>query len=123
MAYVSNESGQRQVYVRHFPAGDDKWKISTAGGVQPRWRRDNGQELFFVTPESKFMAVPVKAAVGSKFLFDAPTPLFETHLDTAGVAMRYDVAADGTKFFVETTPASSPARLTVWVNWFAGLKR
>jgi serine/threonine protein kinase len=123
MAYVSNESGQRQVYVRPFPTGDDKWKISTAGGVQPRWRRDNGQELFFVTPESKFMAVPVRAVAGSKLSFGAPTPLFETHLDAAGVAMRYDVAADGTKFFVETEAASSPARLTVWVNWLAGLKR
>ena len=122
MAYVSTESGQRQVYVRPFPAGDDKWKISTAGGVQPRWRRD-GQELFFVTPEGKFMAVPVKAGAGSKLSFGSLTPLFETHLDTAGLAMKYDVAADGTKFFVETEAASSPARLTVWVNWLAGLKR
>jgi hypothetical protein len=45
MAYTSDESGQREVYIRPFPAADGKWKISTAGGEQPRWRGD-GKELF-----------------------------------------------------------------------------
>jgi hypothetical protein len=40
MAYTSDESGQREVYVRAFPSGDGKWKISTTGGEQPRWRGD-----------------------------------------------------------------------------------
>jgi hypothetical protein len=57
------------------------------------------------------------------FEFGALVPLFETHLDAAGIALRYDVTADGTKFFIETMAASSPARLTVWVNWIAGLKK
>src|SRR5215467_6361045 len=30
MAYTSDESGQRQVYVRNFPAGDHQWTISIA---------------------------------------------------------------------------------------------
>ena len=47
MAYTSDESGQREVYVRPFPVSDGKWRISTAGGEQPRWRGD-GKELFFV---------------------------------------------------------------------------
>ena len=46
MAYVSDESGQREVYVRPFPASGGIWRISTAGGEEPRWRGD-GKELFF----------------------------------------------------------------------------
>jgi eukaryotic-like serine/threonine-protein kinase len=124
MAYVSDESSQREVYVRPFPVSDGKWKVSTGGGVQPRWRGD-GNELFFVTPEGKMMAVPVKAIAGPKPSFEPGTPvaLFDAHLDTAGLAVRYDVTLDGTRFFVETIAASSPARLTVWANWITGLKK
>src|SRR3989442_9447314 len=32
MAYVSNESGRNEVYVRPFPSGEQKWQISVNGG-------------------------------------------------------------------------------------------
>ena len=45
LAYVSNETGSGEVYVRPFPAVDDgKWRISSAGGEEPRWIQQ-GQEL------------------------------------------------------------------------------
>src|SRR5262249_2352943 len=37
IAYVSNESSQNEVYVRPFPAGNGKWRVSTSGGSEPRW--------------------------------------------------------------------------------------
>src|SRR5207342_694833 len=40
IAYVSDESGSRQVYVRSFPGAGVKVPISTAGGIQPAWSRD-----------------------------------------------------------------------------------
>jgi hypothetical protein len=40
MAYTSDESGQREVYIRPFPAGGGQWKISVGGGEQLRWRGD-----------------------------------------------------------------------------------
>jgi len=122
--YTSDESGQREMYVQPFPVGNNKWKISTMGGVQPHWRGD-GKELFFATPDGKIMAVSIKSSVAPKPLFEAgaPSPLFETHLDTTGIAIRYDVTSDGKRFFVETSAASSPARLTVWSNSLTGLKR
>jgi Tol biopolymer transport system component len=55
MAYTSDESGQREVYVRPFPSGDGQWKVSTAGGEQPRWRAD-GRELYFVRADGAMMA-------------------------------------------------------------------
>ena len=47
IAYCSDESGRKEVYVRRFPQGADKWQVSFNGGAQPRWSRD-GQELFYV---------------------------------------------------------------------------
>src|SRR4029079_6428444 len=46
LAYVSDESGLFEVYIRPFPTGDGKWRVSNAGGSEPRWR-SNGQELFY----------------------------------------------------------------------------
>jgi hypothetical protein len=39
IAYVSDESGQHEVYVRPFPAGASKWKVSSNGGREPRFLR------------------------------------------------------------------------------------
>ena len=46
IAYVSDESGSDEVYVRTFPPSEGRWQISTHGGTRPRWRAD-GRELFF----------------------------------------------------------------------------
>ena len=40
LAYASNESGRYEIYIRPFPEPSGKWQVSTAGGTQPRWRRD-----------------------------------------------------------------------------------
>jgi hypothetical protein len=90
------------VYVRPFPSGEGQWKISIAGGEQPRGRWD-GRELFLVSGDGKMMLVPVKAEAGAKSVFDPGTPnaLFEGHLyKIANVPLfEYDVTPDGKRFF------------------------
>jgi eukaryotic-like serine/threonine-protein kinase len=51
LAYESNESGVREIYVDAFPSLGLRLQVSTSGGSQPRWRRD-GRALFFVTPSA-----------------------------------------------------------------------
>jgi hypothetical protein len=130
IAYTSDESGQREVYVRPFPSGEGKWKISTAGGEQPRWRGD-GKELLYVAADGKMNAVALKTAAGSKPSFEpgVPAPLFDSHISGNGGSnqdpFQYDVTADGKRFLVMTPAggaASSPP-LTVVMNWQAGLRR
>ena len=123
MAYTSDESGQREVYVRPFPAADGVSRISRAGGEQPRWRAD-GKELFFVSADSKMNAAAVKAAAPSgPFEFDAPVPLFETKIGEGSghVAFQYDVSADGKRFVVAI--ATATPSLNVVMNWDAGLRK
>jgi eukaryotic-like serine/threonine-protein kinase len=128
MAFTSDRSGQREVYVRPFPSGEGEWTISIAGGEQPRWRAD-GKELFFQAADGKMMAVPIKAVSAVKPSFEAGTPvaLFDAHLAPSPYnnLFEYDVTLDGKRFLINTTGNSvavSPP-LTVVTNWNAGLKK
>ena len=59
LAFVSDESGQPEVYVRPFPNVEaGRSTISTAGGQGPVWSRD-GSELFYWA-SNQFMAVSVQ---------------------------------------------------------------
>jgi serine/threonine protein kinase len=128
MAYTSDESGRREVYVRSFPSGEFQQPISVAGGEQPRWRRD-GKEVFFVGGDGKMMAVPVKAVAGTKPSLEvgSPLPLFDTHLVQVNNNQwfEYDVTADGKRFLLDTAGVGSTSTpfLNVVVNWDAGLKK
>ena len=128
MAYTSDQSGRREVYVRPFPRAEGQWTISLGGGEQPRWRSD-GKELFFVAADGKLMAVSVKALPDPRPTFEAgtPTALFDAHIAPSATdnVFMYDVTADGKRFLIDTTAdfdGSSPP-LNVVVNWIAGLKK
>src|SRR5262249_30692539 len=58
LAYISNASGNWDVYVQPFPSRDRKWRVSPDGGSRPRWRRD-GKELYYVGLDQKLMSVAV----------------------------------------------------------------
>jgi Tol biopolymer transport system component len=119
IAFDSDESGTFEVYVRPFPGTGGKWKVSTAGGTQPTWRRD-GRELFYVAADNRIMAVPVTFV--PVFQAGSPVPLFPIHPSPDGPS--YDVAADGQRFLVATAPegAGSPP-LSMLMNWTALVKK
>jgi len=113
VAYDSDESGQREVYVVPFPGPGPKVKVSTDGGGFPRWNR-NGHELFFVGPQRTLSVASVWVEDG-RFNVGATHPLFDLRLSGPSV---YDVAPDGQRFLVHTRdgePAIAP--ITLVVNW------
>ena len=129
IAYLSNESGRLEVYVRPFvtsggnPAfGEGKWQVSRDGAVAatPRWRGD-GKELFFVSTNDDLMAVDVNGA-GPAFQIGIPHKLFSMGLATTG-----DVTPDGKRFLVGIVPGqngqSTNTPITVVLNWQADLKK
>jgi Tol biopolymer transport system component len=128
IAYTSDESGRQEVYVRPFPPEAGKWKISISGGQFPRWRHD-GKEVFYLAPERKLMAVPVKADVGARPMFEAAAPqtLFEARIPSITPGFNqfvYAVAADGKRLLVNTTRSDIvETPLTVVVNWLAAVKK
>ncbi|MBA2259339.1 MAG: serine/threonine-protein kinase [Acidobacteria bacterium] len=125
VAYVSNESGPSEVYVRGFSADFNSGSASTGGrvlvsrggGTAPRWRRD-GRELFYLGPDGKMMAVDVTAR--EEFQVGRPTPLFPIPPG----AIVGDVTADGKRFlFVTPVKPSASVPFTVVLNWTTGLKK
>ena len=48
IAYVSDETGRREIYVTPYPGPGGKFLISKDGGVEPLWAPD-GTEIFYRT--------------------------------------------------------------------------
>jgi serine/threonine protein kinase len=123
VAYASNESGKWEVYVTPFVKSDTNWRVSSAGGSEPRWRQD-GKELFYIAPNGWLMAVPV--IQGPTFEAGEAVPLFLTHTRahlSSTDLFSYDVSADGQRFLINTksVEAQTPP-LTVVLNWTAQFK-
>ena len=117
-AYASNESGSMEVYVSTFPEANGKWQVSTSGGLEPRWRQD-GKELFYVSPDGKMMSVPIVG--GSSFEAGAPVALFTTHRRqhiSSQDVFSYDVSHDGQKFLIVTSVDQAQVTpLSILLNW------
>ena len=115
MAYVSDETGQQEVYVQTFPRSDKRWKISDSGGLQPIWRRD-GRELFFLGPNGTLMAVDVKTTPA--FEPGTPQPLFRADVDPgAGSRVVYAPVRDGQRFLVNAAVDGAGSPIVVVLNW------
>jgi Tol biopolymer transport system component len=112
VVYSSDESGAREIYVREFPNGSNKWQISLKGGSAPRWRRD-GKEIFYIDAQRRLMAVSV--TMRPAFSPGLPQPLFGKRALQFG----YDVTADGKRFLIADSPAGGPPiSIHVVQNWF-----
>jgi Tol biopolymer transport system component/DNA-binding winged helix-turn-helix (wHTH) protein len=115
VAYVSNESGQYEVYVQPFPEGGRKITVSNGGGVQPRWSRD-GKELFF-TQRGTLLSVPV--SLDADVSVGLASPLFQHRKFEESFAARYDVSSDGRRFLLAEPGGevrSSPIRVVQ--DWY-----
>lgn len=119
LAYESDQSGRREVFVTAFPGGGAQYQVSTGGGERPVWRRD-GKEIFY-REGLRVMAVQVKFRSGSLEL-SPPTALFELAAGNLN-GRYYDVAPDG-RFLANTSPLMTKAQeFSLVVNWPARLKR
>jgi serine/threonine protein kinase/Tol biopolymer transport system component len=122
IAYVSNESGTTEIYIRPFGGSGGRRRITSSGGLLPVWSR-TGRELFFVRGAT-LMSVGIDAngnASTSEHLV----------LDTAATgdvldskATVYDVMPDGQHFVISLAPPSTtPPYYELIVNWFEEVNR
>ncbi len=121
LAYVSNESGEDEVYVQPFPGPGEKWQISTGGGDEPVWAR-SGHELFYRNG-GKMMFVAVTTKPG--FVAGKPEILFNGLYHYNIVPNRsHDVAPDGRFIMVkEQDSDTAPRQINVSLGWSEDLKR
>jgi serine/threonine-protein kinase len=126
IAYESDESGSREVYIRPFPnTNSGKSQASTDGGYAPLWA-PNGRELYFVDAQRRMTAVPFAAG--------APPRLGERHvlftlaenlyLQENDYYTPFDVSPDGQRFIMARQVQAAGGRqqpLVVTENWFTEL--
>jgi Tol biopolymer transport system component len=123
VAYTSDESGDYEVYIQPFPASGKKWRISTNGGAEPRWRRD-GKELFYFSLDRKVMAVDVKTN-DENLEAGVPKKLFQAVILSGffPIGMDYDVTADGQRFIISSAVQQATPPVNVIFNWTALLHK
>jgi len=97
LAYVSDESGVEQVYVRPFPrTSEGRWQVSSDGGTAPRWGH-SGRELFFESTAGDMMVAPV--ATRPTFSSGGPRRLFTIGQGVwpSNVVPYYDLSPDDSR--------------------------
>jgi Tol biopolymer transport system component len=125
IAYSSDEDATTKVYIQAFPHAGRKILVSPNGGTWPVWRRD-GKELFYVSLDSKLMAVSISG--GSTLQPGIPQPLFDVRFRGNGIGFpsQYDVTPDGKRFLVNMAVAASESEVSpihVVLNWPELLKK
>ncbi|HEV8124772.1 MAG TPA: protein kinase [Gemmatimonadales bacterium] len=117
LAYVSNESGREEVYLRALAGGGGRVPVSTGGGGEPLWSRD-GRHLYYRIGD-KVVAATITGSqtpvvTGRETLFEGP---FATDL----YHPNYDVAPDGS--FIMVRPVEENRHLVMVVNWIQELRQ
>ena len=128
LAYVSNETGRTEVFVRPFSDTESgKWQVSRNGGAEPLWAH-SGRELFFRDAAGQLIAVTVNR--GASFESAEQRPLFSAlPYATGGISYRaYDLTRDDRRFVFmrpattsQTGVAAEPDLVRI-DNWFTELR-
>ena len=131
IAYVSNKTGQNDIFARPYPGPGAEITISAGGGQEPVWA-PSGKELFY-RHDGKMLVVRIDETASS-LTVGAPARLFDDsfRLDTGGAnggMANYDIAPDGKRFVMIEEPKATNSqgnqlvRVNVVLNWIDDLKR
>ena len=119
IAYISDESGRNEVYVRGFPRSSGKWQVSTQGAREPLWSR-GGRELFYRTLEGNLNVVavtldPVFSAGKARLVYSGQFRM--------GGRTNYDITPEGDHFIIVADPEGAHRKqLHVVLNWLTEIK-
>ena len=117
MAYLSDETGRSELFVRAFPDAGGKIQVSSRGAAFPRWS-PRGNEIFFVEGHT-LMAVPVRTT--PTLQIGAPQRLFD--LEPRGAIQRIYDTLDGERFVMVRTVSPGSAGVVIVQNWFEEFRR
>jgi len=125
LAYISNETGRNEVYVRPFPGPGGKWQISTDGGTYPTWSRTRN-ELLYATLDQRIMVAPYTVE-GDSFRADKPRLRSEARFMARPRQRGFDLHPDGERVALAAVPDTQTAakqdKLVFIFNFFDELRR
>jgi serine/threonine-protein kinase len=120
LAYASEESGRREVYIRAFPGPGVVIPVSIGGGTEPAWSGD-GRTVFYRDIEGHRIYA-VRFSEEPRPRFERPVLVLEGEFFRGlDFGRTYDVWADGKKFLVidETGMHDLSNRMNIVLNWFS----
>jgi Tol biopolymer transport system component len=120
LAYVSNESGRHEVYIRLLAGSSGRQPVSNGGGTEPVWARD-GRELFY-RQGNTMMAVGLTGR-GADLQAGRPQALFDGSFVKGSIdAANYDVTPDGQRFLMVQSdqPTAGSTTFHALVDWLGG---
>jgi serine/threonine-protein kinase len=121
MAYVSDESGREEVYVRSFPGPGSRVQASSGGGVEPVWSHDGGR-IYYRNGQK---VIEADLGAGPTLSVTARRPAFtltSLQSESARSGPTYDLTRDGRRI-IFAQPAGEEAELVVVLNWFTEVRR
>jgi len=120
IAYVSDEAGIYDIYVKAFSGGSERTRLSNGGGMDPIWSED-GKTIYYNYVRDIY-SVDIDPA--NNYSHGVPKLLFSgDFIELAGYNWAYDESHDRF-FFVQTIESETVAKeLNVISNWFEELKR
>lgn len=121
LAYISDESGKSQLYVRSLDSSrTQQWQVSRAGARGVRWSRD-GRELYYTTDfetggDSMMVA---QVAPGNEFEMTGPRALFSTARFLTGAVWEWNVLPKNGEFLMmqRVRNADSRNRIVMIEQW------
>ncbi len=119
LAYVSDESGQDEVYVRAFPEPSGRWQISADGGAEPLWATAGGS--IFYRHDDELVEAQVRSDENS-FAVGTRQTLFAGPFTTNGNRTNYDLNRRTGEFVMIRSAERSSTELVVVLNWFEELR-
>jgi Tol biopolymer transport system component len=124
IAYSSNESGRREVYVTAFPGPGGKSQISRDGGTRPAWTRN---EIFFEDANLRLYAAPYTVA-GDGFRVGPAKPWGNVRVNGLLLVRNFDVMPDGKRVVAlnndeSESDAKLPGQISVVLHFFDELVR
>jgi len=121
VAYVSDESGREEVYVRPFHGGEAV-AVSTEGGNGPRWAAD-GKTVYFRSGDA-FFAAPVTTSGAAAVVGDARKLFAMKAAPGRSILVPgYSFSPDGKRILVHLLdPSAIPTRINVVEHWPAAQK-
>lgn len=114
LAYSSAETGRHEVYIQTMPPGGGKWQVSTAGGMEPKWRAD-GKELYFLAGDSVMAAtINIRGAAAE---VGGVRELFQARRGD-GAYYHFGASPDGNLFVMSLPNESVPdPSITLLLHW------
>jgi Tol biopolymer transport system component len=123
LAYVSDETGRDEIFVRPIGGSGGRKQLSSAGGAVPVWA-PNGRALFFMKGDQ--LATIFRDGEGNfghdQILFTVPK-FEDLQVDPRGE--NYDIMPDGQHFIFELLSGSSAptTHYNLVLNWFTELRK